>query len=272
MSPLRFFTNSDGQFSIVGEVEADLESLILRSRLPEDRCLSLTEEVISMVQFPFVTLGDLLFEKIAEQNFSITPNVTECETSVFSKVYFPAQQELSAVGTPIRELSMPVCEDKSYELLYVGVEDQDGEYFDGGFYESSIPLTNYTLEPCTSEPFFFELTYGGSLKELDNVVYNTSLGTFVNTHSNVDWTFVMEVDQAVTDALNSSNYSGKAIDFTAFDNFEYENQTDTSQNFEFTEGVYMDIVKNTPELISGIIMRVDQNMLQMKIRFRVQKV
>ncbi len=267
----RFYTNADGQFSIMGVMDQNQESLVLRYSLPTDKCQTTIEESI-MGQLPSASLGSLTFQKIPEEQLSIYPKVNnDCNPNVLSKIYFPAQQSLAIVGDPIRNFSLDYCTDKSNALLFIGVEERSGQHFDGEFHESSNHSSDYSLYPCTPSSWFLELDYRGIIDTLYDVVYNVTEARFESQNSSSPLSFVMEVDDVLTESFNNSN-SGKDINFRAFKKFKYQHDINTDQNFDFDEKVYMNITKEDNDMISGVIMRVDQSTGFMKIRFRVEKV
>jgi len=261
-----YFTNEDGLFSIIDERDNGVTSFTFHSRLSEDRCSETLDSLIE--QLPMLDLDDLVFQIENEEEVTIEISETDCSTNVLAKAYYINQQEIGLQNLPLGEIDLPSCPNYSSSVLYVGFEDANGENFNGEFRESNAQANNYPLISCTGSGYFFNISYNGEDSLLD-AKYDTTVNEFVVNSGSSQIYFDSEIKALQpTDCINANC---DRFMLTAFDKFAF--QFGGNLDFEYSEGeVYMDNVRNTSSEISGIIMNVNSNKPDLKIRFRVQKI
>ena len=257
-------TGEDGRFIIVGDSLSIQPEVSFGGIASTERCLK-SFRVTHMVTEQSFDLGDIVYEPTIEGKAEVTFEVLGCQSELTAKAYFASQQPLGLFDEEVGPLSIPYCPDFGPKYAYVGVEDAQANNFDGNFFPTLEQSSNHTLEPCTPDGTFFEITIKGTTT-YHEVKYDSQSEQFIFDDSNFNMYY--EYDTFYSNC-NTSSCGLKEFGFTWMTTFTYTDPTDTARSINLST-VFMDRVRDDEDIIAGIIMPLSTDE-DFKIKFSIEK-
>lgn len=260
-----FHLGPDGRYSIVADSLSASPTIEISGQSLEDRCQSGFGTTIE-VNRDYIQLDDIVYDRIYEESVEINISATECLPGLKSKVYLGYQVPLGLFDEDLGDVTVPYCDNFSTENVYVGVEDAEGQSFDGVFLSELEDGMSFEFEPCVPVVKFFDMIYQGNLRSYQVTKYDTITETFI--FEDPDITISYDYNPTFSNC-NTSTCGEKEFHFTYMTKFEFKNNDDPSENFIYNDDIFMDNVVNNDSELAGIIMSLDG---ELKIRFRVEKI
>ena len=260
-----FLVDEEGKFTIVGDSLSIRPNITIVGQSIWDRCTT-TGSYSLKVNTSATEVDPIIYDRVYEDVISTNVTADDCLQGLTSKAYLINQLPIRLCNQPLGNIDIPYCPNVPANILYVGVENASGDFFDGVFVQGLSDGSKIDFKPCVPVVKFFELTRGG-ITELKQATYDTLSNRFIFEDPDISLTF--DIEEQYTNIVDGTECNPGDLHFSTIRNLEYVDLNNPGNNYsQQTDLIFMDNVENSEDWISGILMSINN---EIRIRFRAIK-